>query len=601
MTTQTPFDHERVLVAARAGDTARLAELLRAGVPADPPAAEAPETALHAAAKEGHLDAMRVLLNAGADPLRMDEFGSAAIHRAALAGHAACVAALVDEYGVDPNLRDGRQRTPVQEAVQGLSLDTARLLVGHGVDLDARDFLERTALSKVHDKIRNKPDVDDPAEIAANAAVADAMEALLLEAGADPMLDGNCLCTTPLMHAIEAGDLAAAERCVRADPESIDLCHFRDGTALHIAARRGTAEHVAWLLEHGARPSPSTEWGLPLHDAAGRGDLASVRLLLRADPYAVQIHWGRPALTRAAEGGHAEVVDLLLRAGADPRARTMRDETARDVAANADVRDRLRRAMLDGNPRPRRRPLADTAALARLLASEGVDSRRLPAGAPDGDGFRPLHHAVDAAAIDVLELLLDAGAKLLDYDVPEGWRAVSSFAAARRRARARRDAESEFGRRRASGAVDLRDFVAGLAGGMREVDWRHAGEADVLAMVAEGRIRANAHYVDELTPLHMAAAFDMPDVVSALIDTGARLEIHTGRGEVPLTFAARHAGAETTRRLIEAGADFSVNACLMPPLHEACAAANGGAARALIEAGADVNAVARWGRLRGRP
>ena len=595
--TQIPFDHERVLVAARAGDVARLAELLRAGVPADPPA-EAPETALHAAAKEGHLDAMRVLLDAGADPLRMDEFGSAAIHRAALAGHAACVAVLIEDHGVDPNLRDRQQRTPVQEAVQGLSLETARLLIGHGVDLDARDFLGRTALGKVHDKIRNKPGVDDPAEIAANAAVADAMEALLLEAGVDPMLDGQRLCATPLMHAIEAGDLAAAERCVRADPESIDLCHFRDGTALHVAARRGAAEHVAWLLDHGANAGIAAEWRLPLQCAAEQGDLACVRLLLRAYPPALRNIGDPPALHLAARGGHAEIVDLLLEAGADPRARTMRDETARDVAANADVRERLRRAMLDGNPRPRRRPPANTAALARLLASEGVGSPRLPAAALEGDGFRPLHHAVDAAAIDVLELLLDAGAELLDYEVPEGWRAVSSLSAARRRARKRREEEGEFARRCASGAVELRDFVAGLAGGMRNVDWRHASEADLLAMVAEGRIRANAHYVDELTPLHMAAAFDMPDVVNALIDKGARLEIRTSMGEVPLTFAARRAGAETTRRLIEAGADFSVNACLMPPLHEACAAANAGAARALIEAGADVNAVASWGRIR---
>ena len=247
-----------------------------------------------------------------------------------------------------------------------------------------------------------------------------------------------------------------------------------------------------------------------------------MRLLLRADPTVIDSHGlhDPPALGRAARGGHAATVDLLLEAGANPRG-TVDDLTARDLAANADIRERLRSAMLNGNPRPRRRPLENTAALARLLASEGLDSPRLPAAGPTG-GMRPLHHAVGASAIAVVELLLDAGAELLDYEVPAGWRTVAPLAEARRRDADRRVA-SGLATRHVSLGVELRDFVDGLGGGMGDIDWRNASEAQVLEWFASRPHEVNAHYVDALTPLHMASAFDMPDVVTALIRHGGLL------------------------------------------------------------------------------
>ena len=96
------------------------------------------------------------------------------VHLAAIAGRTRCVAALLD-HGVSRDLPDIAGRTPLQEAVQGGHLDTARFLVARGADVNIRDHQRRSALSKVFDKLRDRP-------------VASAMESLLLQAGAERVL-----------------------------------------------------------------------------------------------------------------------------------------------------------------------------------------------------------------------------------------------------------------------------------------------------------------------------------------------------------------------------------------------------------------------------
>ena len=571
--------YERLLTLARECDAAGVAELLAAGVPPEP-VRELADTALHLAADNGHPETLRTLLSAGADPLRLDRKGSAALHRAALKGRLSCVIVLLDE-GVDPNLPDRHGRTALQEAVQGASLETVRLLIDRGADLNIEDRFGRSALAKVYDKIE-----DDQ--------VAKPIAAALLEAGADPRrMDVFYLCVTPLMLALADGDFAAARRSLRADPASINIDHFRLGTALHIAARHGAVRPVRWLLKNGADAARQSEDGTPLQCAAARGHAAVVRVLLEAAPQSIRAgSYGQPpALSLAARSGDLPTVILLIRAGADPR--TITDEmTARDYAANAAVRERLRHEMVSGNPRPQRCPLVNAPALARLLASEGEASPRLPAVQ---HGKRPLHCAAGAAAVDVIERLLDAGADLLDYEVPDGWPAVAPLASARLQGMTRR--KRAFDGERSSLHVCLSDFADGLAGGMRDIDWRNATETEILARFEAQPWEANAHYVDALTPLHMAAAFDLPEVVSLLINLGACLEKCTHIGETPLTFAARRAGRETVRRLVQAGADLGNGNAATPPLHEACRSANAAAADVLIGAGADVNAAA--GRLGG--
>lgn len=89
-----------------------------------------------------------------------------------------------------------------------------------------------------------------------------------------------------LLAALALRDWETAERITKADPQLLEPA----GGALHLAAKRGDAQVVRWLLEHGA--APNGLWA----------------------------HWDADVtpLHMAVLGNHAEVVRILRDAGADP-------------------------------------------------------------------------------------------------------------------------------------------------------------------------------------------------------------------------------------------------------------------------------------------
>jgi len=88
------------------------------------------------------------------------------------------------------------------------------------------------------------------------------------------------------------------------------------------------------LLDAGAKVNHTTQWRSPLYIAADHGDKELVQLLLKkgADPKRaitkVPIENGRSALHVAACGGHTDIIKLLLSAGADPNQRDKVGQTA---------------------------------------------------------------------------------------------------------------------------------------------------------------------------------------------------------------------------------------------------------------------------------
>lgn len=117
-----------------------------------------------------------------------------------------------------------------------------------------------------------------------------------------------------------------------ADPDSQD----DDGwTPLHWAAgMEGDAPRTRVLLDAGANPNAVSDGGFtPLMAAAQTGDLARVRMLLEAgaEPNAVDKD-GRSALHLAAWRAGEEMIRLLLQAGARPDIRNNSTQTPADVA-----------------------------------------------------------------------------------------------------------------------------------------------------------------------------------------------------------------------------------------------------------------------------
>ncbi|MGZ5938134.1 MAG: ankyrin repeat domain-containing protein [Rhizomicrobium sp.] len=141
-----------------------------------------------------------------------------------------------------------------------------------------------------------------------------------------------------LQEAAAAGDLARVEACVATAPWTIQSLSADGWTALHLAAFLGRDDVVVRLLELGADPR---QWGrafeqnLPVHAACagrriGKGAFAKL-VAATGDPDVTPKH-GYTPLMEAALNGCADLVDVLLAAGADKTRKNPDGKTAADFA-----------------------------------------------------------------------------------------------------------------------------------------------------------------------------------------------------------------------------------------------------------------------------
>lgn len=122
-----------------------------------------------------------------------------------------------------------------------------------------------------------------------------------------------------------------------------------------------------------------------IHDAAGQGDLAKVKMLLNSNPNLVneKDKHGLTPLHLAAWEGHKDVAELLISKGANVNAKCKDGSTPLHFAAMFGHKD-----------------------IAALLISKGAD-----VNIEDTFGYTPLHLAIEADSKDVAELLRAHGAK----------------------------------------------------------------------------------------------------------------------------------------------------------------------------------------------
>jgi ankyrin repeat protein len=128
-----------------------------------------------------------------------------------------------------------------------------------------------------------------------------------------------------VFEAAAFGDEARLSEVLDADPAGATACSADGFTALHFAAFWGGVPVTRLLLARGAEvDAPGRGWmtGTPLHSAASNrnADVVAVLLEAGADPDARQ-SGGWTALHGAAHNGDARTAGLLLDAGADPAAR----------------------------------------------------------------------------------------------------------------------------------------------------------------------------------------------------------------------------------------------------------------------------------------
>lgn len=126
--------------AASAGNVQILHKLLKAGLEADSALIADGWTALFHAAKAGHEEVLRILINTyHADVHRRANKGTVAIHTAAYHNHGKCIEVFLDA-GLDVNVRGRAGRTSLHWAAQEGSIDAVRVLLEKGANI----FIEET-------------------------------------------------------------------------------------------------------------------------------------------------------------------------------------------------------------------------------------------------------------------------------------------------------------------------------------------------------------------------------------------------------------------------------------------------------------------------
>ena len=186
-------------------------------------------TALHVAAQSGHLEILRHLLQAGADKDKVGAFETTALHWAAQNGHLQMVQLLLDVGAEKDHV--SVPGTPLHLAVKNGHLEVAKLLLEAQAD---KDKVGKDGQSVLH-----------------SAAFHGHVEIVRL--------------------LLESGD-------------KTDKARPPDGsTALHLAAGHGHVEVVELLLDAGANPSLASKEGTALYVAAKFGQLEVVKLLRHWD------------------------------------------------------------------------------------------------------------------------------------------------------------------------------------------------------------------------------------------------------------------------------------------------------------------------------
>ncbi|CAK6971733.1 ankyrin repeat domain-containing protein 50 [Scomber scombrus] len=405
-------------------------------------------TALRSAAWGGHSEAVRLLLDAGADVDGCDGEGRTALRAAAWGGHEETVLTLLD-YGAQVDKADSKGRTPLIAAAYMGHHEAVEILLDHNADVNLADGDGRTALSvaalcvptaagvkgygevacllleRGADPEHRDHDGMTPLLLAAYEGHDDIVE-LLLEAGADvdetAGPDGSApaaAAVTPLLAAAAMGHMQTVSRLLfwGAAVDAID-CEGR--TALCLAAARGSTEVVRALLDRGLDENHKDDLGwTPLHAAACEGHRAVCAALTERGSMArvgeLDIE-GRTPLILAAQEGHWSTVRLLLdrRSPIDHRAYDGHSAlSAALLESHAEVAELLMRRGADTDVRDAEgRPLLYILVLDNHLemAMLLIEKGGVPLESRDSEGRTAIHVASWQGCVEMVELLLKHGA-----------------------------------------------------------------------------------------------------------------------------------------------------------------------------------------------
>ncbi|CAD7694796.1 unnamed protein product [Ostreobium quekettii] len=375
-------------------------------------------TALRLAAPLGNATIVELLVVEGADTEIPDEDGITPLYAAVDAEELSVVKVLVEAADIEATVVN-RGYTAVSYAAGFGNLETFDVLVARGADLKVMTLqglgvLHLAALEPSNTPIMevlldkgmdiNATTEEGQTAIDLSAWIGDKPNIeFLLSKGANPSLNGipvcGCLDTNQgsvcppencqskedideihdllgiedgiehLIDAVAAGDEEAVVRLIN-DGANVEQTAAGGETPLILASTRGLEEIVTILLDAGADVNATDNIGLtPLWVASFFNHPAVVKLLIEADADIEAMANGGTSLHVAATAGGAEVIELLIGAGADPDVRTPRSQSTPIMFA------------AEGNHLEAVRALIDAGANVTIPTAEGLTALHMAATA----------------------------------------------------------------------------------------------------------------------------------------------------------------------------------------------------------------------------
>jgi uncharacterized protein len=412
-----------------------------------------------------------------------------------------------------------------------------------------------------------------------------AMADLLIHAGANPKTT-NAYGGTPLAEACTNADPVMIEKLLNAGADA-NAVSDQGETALMAAARTGSVESVKVLLDHGANANSKEGWlgQTALMWAVAEHHPAVVDLLIRhgadvnarstirdekirnkwftANVVSVPPRGGFTPLLYAARQNSLESAKLLVKAGADLNM-TDPDGTSALVMAIVNGHYDLPIYLMDHGANPN---LADKFGRTALYAAVDMHTLEKSATRPDPK------ETDKSTSLDVIKAALEHGADPNaalkqptpgrgSLDVPDRYlgEGATPFL------RAAKTGDAEVMRlllaKGANAKAETKDhttamiLAAGLSWtmGITNVDEKNALEA--IKICVEQGVDVNAVNDKGETALHGAATSGRNEVISYLVEKGAKLDVKDKRGRTPLDIAmgvGERAGAahEATAELLK--------------------------------------------------
>jgi len=387
-----------LIEAVKAGDRARVRVLARQR--AELTRAEADgTTALHWAVRADDVELVKMLLAAGADVGAATREGITPLALAAVNGSAAMTDVLL-KAGASPNAVLPEGETVLMTAARTGRPEVLKLLLAAGADLDAREhWYGETALmwaAAENHAEAVKVLVEAGADVNARSRLLDVPRR---RSGQSILPLGNW---TPVMYAARQGAGKSLRALIEAGAD-LNLVDPDGATALVIAIINAHYDEAAMLLEAGADPN------------IGDKEAKMAALYAAVDMNRLAIGHGRPNTKPSGKLSAVDLIKLLLARGADPNARLAAPVMQRHHTAGD-------RALGDGATPFMRAAKSGDVEVMRLLVEAGADPKLTQAnqanalmlaaglGWRDGSPAAPAYdQGTEEEAIEAIKFCLAAG------------------------------------------------------------------------------------------------------------------------------------------------------------------------------------------------